>query len=229
MSSFVFAPPQTPGVAIEGSTQLFPVHRIYCVGKNYADHVREMGGDPAQGSPTFFSKPADTVVPSGSKIAYPLLTKNLHYEAELVVCIGKEGVKIPLKDAADYIFGYAVGIDLTRRDMQEDSKKGGLPWDTSKGFDESAPIGEIKTGSALSETSRLQLKVNGTIRQDATLNQMIWSVPEIVSTLSEYFVLKPGDLIYTGTPAGVGPIVAGDKVSVTIEGLPSLDIEITSN
>jgi fumarylpyruvate hydrolase len=235
MSSFLFDPPPTPSVAIVGTTtttdsQRFPVHRIYCVGRNYADHVQEMGGDPKHSAPTFFTKPADAVVENGAKIPYPLYTSNLHYEVELVICIGKAGVHIQAQEAHHHIFGYAVGLDLTRRDLQAAAKQAGLPWDSSKAFDQSAPIGSIRQEGASSTldfaTSTIQLSVNGTLKQSATLNQMIWSVPDVIEQLSKQFHLQPGDLIFTGTPSGVGPLVAGDKVTGSIDGLETIEIEI---
>eukprot|EP00934_Nitzschia_sp_Nitz4_P007361 Nitzschia sp. Nitz4//scaffold173_size47512//25209//25955//NITZ4_007160-RA/size47512-processed-gene-0.27-mRNA-1//1//CDS//3329538808//7351//frame0 len=226
MSSFVFPPPPTTGVAIEGSSDQFPVHRVYAIGRNYADHVREMGGDPAKGAPIIFTKPADAVMPSGSKIEYPMATNDLHYEVELVVCIGKGGAKIPVDQVNDHIFGYAVGIDLTRRDSQWAMKKAGMPWDIAKAFDKSAPMGAIQPGNSLDETSKIQLKLNGELRQDATLNQMIWTVPELVHHLSNQFILQPGDLVFTGTPAGVGPLVPGDAVVASVDGLPEVTMEM---
>lgn len=226
MTSFAFQPPPTPTAAILDSNEVFPIHRIYCVGRNYADHVREMGGDPSKGSPTFFTKPADAMVPSESQIPYPMATSNLHYEVELVVCIGKGGVKIPLENAHDHIFGYAVGIDLTRRDLQAAAKSKGMPWDSAKAFDKSAPMGSIRRGSDIDETSRIQLTVNGDLKQSATLNQMIWSIPEILHQLSSKFHLQPGDLIFTGTPSGVGSIAAGDKVVGTVDGMPNVKFEL---
>lgn len=224
---FAFDPPPTSSVAISDDDERFPVHRIYCVGRNYADHVQEMGGDPNRSSPTFFTKPRDAVVPTGSKIPYALNTSNLHYEVELVVAIGKSGVQIPVHQANEYVFGYGVGIDLTRRDLQSHAKTTGGPWDAAKAFDESAPMGPIRKGSSLlSETSKIELFLNGNLRQSGTLNQMIWSVPEIIEQLSKSFRLEPGDLIFTGTPSGVGPLAVGDQIKGTIDGLEDIDIEI---
>ena len=175
----------------------------------------------------FFTKPADAVVPSQSKIPYPLGTDNLHYEVELVVAIGKAGVQIPLQEASQYIFGYAVGIDLTRRDLQNQSKEKGLPWDTAKALDQGAPISAITPNLALDVTSKISLTVNGTTKQEATLNQMIWTVEEVISHLSQLFELQPGDLIFTGTPQGVGPIVAGDHIVGTIDGLEAVELTLT--
>jgi len=234
-TTYAFDPPAMPSVAIDGSSsERFPVHRIYCVGRNYSDHVREMGGDPKKSAPTFFTKPPDAVVASGSQIAYPMATSDLHYEVELVVCIGTGGVQIPVENALQHIFGYAVGLDLTRRDLQSMAKDKGLPWDSSKAFDQSAPIGSIRKvacdeNASLHEDmarNKIQLRVNGVRKQDAALNQMIWSVPEIIQQLSKQFQLQPGDLIFTGTPAGVGPIVPGDKVLGTVEGLSEVTMEL---
>jgi fumarylpyruvate hydrolase len=234
-ATFAFDPPAIPSVEIQDSPERFPVHRIYCVGRNYSDHIREMGGDPNTSVPSFFTKPADAVVPSGSSIPYPMVTTNLHYEVELVVCIGKAGVQIPMDQATNHIFGYAVGLDLTKRDMQSAAKSKGLPWDSSKAFDQSAPIGAIRkvndnSGSnKLHEemaTNKIQLSVNGQIKQYATLNQMVWSIPEIIHQLSNQFHLQPGDLIFTGTPSGVGPIVPGDFIQGTVEGLSKVVMKL---
>jgi fumarylpyruvate hydrolase len=240
-STFAFDPPDISSVEIQDSSERFPIHRIYCVGRNYSEHVREMGGDPNTSVPSFFTKPADAIVPSGSSIPYAMATNNLHYEVELVVCIGKAGVEIPIDQALPHIFGYAVGLDLTRRDMQNEAKSKGLPWDSSKAFDQSAPIGAIRkvvvdnnnnpknNNKLLHEemmaANKIQLSVNGQIKQDATLNQMVWSIPEIIHQLSHQFYLQPGDLIFTGTPAGVGPIVPGDFIQGTVEGLPQVTMK----
>ena len=217
-------PPTTPAVAIKGRPDVFPVHRIYCVGRNYADHVREMGGNPKSEPPIFFAKPADAVVPNNARIPYPSRTSNFHHEIELVVAIGKGGRDIAAAQALEHVFGYAVGNDLTRRDLQSESKDNGRPWDTSKGFDRSAVISAI-TPAAQSghlHSGRIWLKVNGQMRQQANLSELIWSVPEIIAELSTYFELQPGDLIYTGTPAGVGPLKQGDRIEGGIDGLDEL-------
>jgi fumarylpyruvate hydrolase len=249
MIKYVFPPSQIPSLAIVESSQnpsvgdstsssssppglFFPVRRVYCVGRNYADHAREMGGDPDREPPFFFGKPADAVVPSGlsddSSIPYPLATKNLHYEIELVVAIGRSGVKIAQADALSYVFGYAVGIDLTRRDLQQAAKDRRGPWDSAKGFDQSAPIGPISPASTVGHLSdsSIWLTVNGEKRQAGNLQQMTWTVPEVISMLSNEFHLQPGDLILTGTPSGVGPIVAGDTVRGGIDGLEEVTVKI---
>lgn len=224
MTEFAFTPPAAPSVPIAGSTQRFPVHRIYCVGRNYADHAREMGSNPDRGeSPIFFMKPADAVVANGAEIPYPPRTSNLHHEIELVVAIGRGGRNISRERALDHVLGYAAGNDLTRRDLQHASKQKGLPWDTAKGFDASASIGALRPAS-LGHVSngRIWLSVNGQVRQDSDVREMLWSVPEVIAELSTLFELKPGDLIYTGTPAGVGPLKPGDRVEGGVEGLDVL-------
>jgi fumarylpyruvate hydrolase len=216
-----------PSVAIAGRDARFPVHRIYCVGRNYADHVREMGGTVAdKGTPVFFCKPADAVVASGSTIGYARATGNLHFEAELVIAIGRDGADISIDAAPEYIFGYAVGCDLTRRDLQARAKEKAQPWDLSKAFDDSAPISAIREGAAINHSARLWLSVNQSLKQDTTLDQMIWSVPEIIAELSRFFMLRAGDLIFTGTPAGVGPLVPGDQVTAGIHGVGELQFAL---
>lgn len=222
-TEFVFLPPPTPSVQIAGSSRRFPVHRIYCVGRNYAEHAREMGSDPKVEPPVFFTKPADALVANGTPVPYPPRTENLHYEVELVVAIGGEGRNIPSSQAHAHIFGYAVGNDLTRRDLQSASKKKGLPWDTGKAFDASAPIASIRPASlGHIERGRIWLTVNDEIRQQSDISEMIWSVPEVIAELSTLFELKAGDLIYTGTPAGVGPLNPGDRIECGVEGLETL-------
>lgn len=226
--SFVFPPIKTPSIAIEGSSDRFPIRRIFCVGRNYAKHVKEMGQDPERHPPFFFFKPADAIVENGGKVPYPTLTKELHYEIELVVAIGKELNAVEVKNANDGIFGYAVGIDLTRRDIQMDAMRAGMPWDFGKAFDHSAPCAPIhrveETGFI--EDARIWLAVNGETKQDAKTSELIWNVPELISILSHGISLKPGDLIYTGTPAGVDAIVAGDVISGGVGNLTGIDIEI---
>lgn len=222
--SYEFAPPMAPSVEISGSSTRFPVHRIYCVGRNYAAHAREMGADPVREPPFFFAKPADAVVPNGAAVPYPSRTANLHHEIELVLAIGEGGRNIPVANALAHVFGYAVGNDLTRRDLQAAAKDKGQPWDTAKGFDHSAPITAIRRVADVGHPARgaIWLEVNGQPRQRADLCEMIWSVPEIVSELSTLFELKPGDLVFTGTPAGVGPVVRGDSIVGGVDGLDTL-------
>jgi fumarylpyruvate hydrolase len=226
--SYVFAPARQPAVAVAGTDARFPVHRIYCVGRNYAAHAREMGADPTREAPFFFCKPADAVVESGSAVPYPSRTADFHHEIELVVAIGKGGRDIALAGALEHVYGYAVGIDLTRRDLQAESKKQGKPWDTAKGFDSSAPVGAIHPVGAHGHRTRgrIWLSVNGESRQDADIADLIWSVPEIIAELSTLFALVPGDLIFTGTPAGVAAVKPGDRLEGGIDGLGTLAVEI---
>ncbi|HEX2814005.1 MAG TPA: fumarylacetoacetate hydrolase family protein [Sphingopyxis sp.] len=213
-----------PTTAIAGSDDRFPVRRIFCVGKNYADHAREMGGDPAREPPFFFSKPADALVAGAGDIAMPPRTANLHHEVELVVALAKGGNNIASDDAEAHIFGYAVGNDLTRRDLQADAKAGGRPWDMAKGFDHSAVLSPIRPAADIGhpQRARIWLSVNGDVRQDGDIADMIWPVADIIAELSTYVELRPGDLIYTGTPAGVGRIVAGDVVEGGIDGVGTI-------
>jgi fumarylpyruvate hydrolase len=211
-----------PHVAVEGGG-VFPVRRIYCVGRNYADHAREMGGDPGREPPFFFSKPADAAI-QGHAVPYPPMTANLHHEVELVVALKAGGRDLSPEDADAAIFGYAVGVDLTRRDLQEEAKKTGRPWDMAKGFDASAPIGRILPAerAKIGPETRLRLSVDGAEKQNGTLSQMIWSAAEIVANLSALVEVKAGDLIFTGTPSGVGPLTRGARVEAKIDGLPRL-------
>ena len=223
MTDFAFPPPAAPSAAISGSTQRFPIHRIYCVGRNYAEHVREMGGDTEREAPVFFTKPPDAVTANDAAIPYPARTSNLHHEIELVIAIGRGGRDIQKDRALEHVFGYAVGNDLTRRDLQAESKKKGLPWDTSKAFDCSAPLAAIRPASrGHVSKGRIWLAVNGQLRQDSDIAELIWTVPEVIAELSTLFELKPGDLIFTGTPAGVGALKPGDRIEGGIEGLEVL-------
>jgi fumarylpyruvate hydrolase len=217
-----------PHVAIDQSEQMFPVHRIYCVGRNYAEHAREMGADPVREAPFFFCKPNDAVAPSGSVIPYPSATQNLHHEVELVVALKAGGVNIKPEAALDMVFGYAVGVDLTRRDLQQAAKDKGRPWDVGKAFDRSAPIGPLRavSDSGHIPQAAITIGVNGALKQSSNVKEMIWNVPDIIAYLSGLFELKAGDLIYTGTPAGVGPLVKGDRVEARITGLPPLNFSI---
>lgn len=217
-----------PTVEIAGSDRRFPVRRIYCIGRNYAKHIAEMGNDPERTPPVFFCKPADAIVPSGAEIPYPMHTRDLHHEIELVVAVGKAGRNIPADQALSHVFGYAVGIDLTRRDLQKIAKDRGQPWDSAKAFDNSAPLSPLHPASILGhpQSGRIWLAVNDEIRQDADLDALIWSVPECLAELSTYFVLAPGDLVFTGTPEGVGPVAAGDRLRGGIEKIDEIDIRI---
>jgi fumarylpyruvate hydrolase len=221
--SYVVPPPATISVEVKGRSERFPVNRIYCVGRNYAAHAREMGKDPEREPPFFFTKPANAIVPNNATVAYPARTSNFHHEIELVVAIGKGGKNIPLASAVDHVFGYAVGNDLTRRDLQFEARDKGRPWDTGKAFDHSAPIAAIQPapGQGFAQ-GRIWLKVNDEVRQQADVADLIWSVPEIIAELSTLFELAPGDLIYTGTPAGVGAVKAGDRIEGGIDGLETL-------
>ncbi|MBA4800310.1 MAG: fumarylacetoacetate hydrolase family protein [Euryhalocaulis sp.] len=228
MRDFVFQAADIPSVAVKGTGARFPVRRIFCVGKNYAAHVAEMGGDAKSDPPVFFTKPADAVAPCGADIPYPTDTDDLHHEAELVIALGRGGADIPAAEAAAKVFGYAVGVDLTRRDRQAEAKAKGRPWDVAKAFDNSAPISDIvplaETGHPSS--GRIWLSVDGVLKQDGDLSAMIWSVPEIIAALSRSFELKPGDLVFTGTPEGVGPIARGQRVEAGVDGVGELDFRI---
>jgi fumarylpyruvate hydrolase len=221
----VHAPPSIPVV---GRMERFPVHRIYCVGRNYAAHAREMGKDPEREPPFFFLKPADAVVPGGGSVRYPPGTQNLHHEIELVVALHRDGFQIPAAKALDHIYGYAVGLDMTRRDLQLQARDLGRPWDFGKAFDESAPVTAIHPVASHGHRTagRIALKVNGELRQSADLRDMIWNVPDTISFLSNYYRLQPGDLIFTGTPAGVGAVNRGDVLVGEIEGLSALEVTI---
>ncbi|BCH24481.1 fumarylacetoacetate (FAA) hydrolase [Mesorhizobium sp. L-8-10] len=230
MTEFVVAPPPVPSVAVSGSAERFPVRRIFCVGRNYAAHAREMGNDPDREPPFFFAKPADAVVDSGVEIPYPPLTENLHHEIELVVAIGRGGFRISRASAFDHVWGYAVGIDLTRRDLQDEAKALRRPWDWSKGFDRSAPCGPLTRAAQwrTPDKGRIWLAVDGETRQDADLAELIWPVEDIVAICSEGMELQPGDLIFTGTPAGVGAIKPGQRATGGIDGLEGIDIRVGS-
>ncbi|MCX7360191.1 MAG: fumarylacetoacetate hydrolase family protein [Alphaproteobacteria bacterium] len=226
--SFVISPQPQASVAIAGSDERFPVRRIFCVGRNYADHVREMGNDPKSEPPLFFSKPADAVVESGAVIPYPSNTSNFHHEVELVVAVGTGGSNIDEASALSHVWGYGVGVDLTRRDRQAEAKKAGTPWDTAKGFDRSAPISTLTPMSASGDAAnaRIWIKINGETRQDANTHDMIWSIPEIIAALSHWWELKPGDLIFTGSPSGVSALNPGDTIECGIDRLAPLKFSI---
>lgn len=228
--AFAFTPPAQPSLAIAASALRFPVRRIFCVGRNYAAHAREMGKDPDREPPFFFTKPADAVLDDGVAAPYPPATMNLHHEAELVVAIGRGGRMIAEADALAHVWGYAVGNDLTRRDLQAQAKEMGRPWDVAKGFDASAPCAAVHPVAAVGHPSAgaIRCLVNDEERQRGALSEMIWSTPEIIAHLSGLFALAPGDLIFTGTPAGVGALKPGDVCVVEIEGLGRLQTPITA-
>jgi fumarylpyruvate hydrolase len=226
--SLRFALPETIEAAVAGDAQGFPVRRIFCVGRNYAEHAREMGRDPDREPPFFFTKWAETVVPDGVTIAYPQSTDNFHFEAELVVAIGKSGRSIAVADALDHVFGYATGLDMTRRDLQLEARATGRPWDSGKNVEQSSPLGLIHKADDVGHISAgaISLTVNGAIKQRADIADLIWPVADIIAFLSELYRIEPGDLIYTGTPAGVGAVVEGDAILVEIEGLTPLAISV---
>jgi fumarylpyruvate hydrolase len=230
--SFVFAPAAPVAVPIAGSQDRFPVRRVYCVGRNYAAHAREMGFDPDREPPFFFCKPADAVVPvaEGSTLSlpYPPETANLHYEIELVAAIGKGGANISVDEALQHVYGYAVGLDMTRRDLQMKMREAGRPWELGKAFDQSAPIGPLHTAQSVKDIEKagIWLQVNGADKQRSDIGKLIWSIAETIAYLSKYFRLEAGDLIYTGTPEGVGPVVRGDKMTGGVDGLGTLSVQM---
>src|SRR6478609_8578042 len=215
-----------PALPVVGSSEQFPVGRIYCVGRNYAEHAREMGHDPDREPPFFFMKPANAIVPNNSTIPFPQATKDLHHEIELVVALSKGGAEIPVEKALDHVWGYAVGLDMTRRDLQGEAKKMGRPWEMGKSFDESAPISPLRPASKIGHPAKgaIWLKVNGQVKQQGDLAMQIWSVPEQINYLSNLITLQPGDLIFSGTPAGVGPVKAGDKLEGHVDGVGDLEV-----
>lgn len=229
-TSFVIDPPATVSAAVEGMSSRFPVRRIFCVGRNYADHAREMGADPEREAPFFFCKPADALNDGRDPLPYPGRTHNFHHEVELVVALARGGECLSVTDASACLFGAAVGIDWTRRDLQNESKKAGRPWDTAKAFDRAATLGPIRRDFRIPSSGRLSgeiwLSVNGTRRQQGDLSELIWTVPEIIAELSTLFRLCPGDLIYTGTPAGVGAVRHGDRIEAGISSLGSISVAI---
>jgi len=228
----VFPPPATVTVPIAGTDLVFPVHRIYCVGRNYAAHAREMGADPTREPPFFFCKPADAIVNVApgtiGAFPYPSETKNCHYEMELVAAIGKGGRDIAAEQALDHVYGYALGLDMTRRDLQTRMKESGKPWDIGKGFDHAAPIGPIHRAADVGHLARgaIWLELNGVPKQKGDLSDLIWSVADTVAYLSKFFELVPGDLIYTGTPEGVGAVVKGDRMRGGIDGLGEFTVDV---
>ncbi|WP_423065481.1 fumarylacetoacetate hydrolase family protein [Devosia sp. CN2-171] len=227
MADYVIAPPLQAAIPVAGGG-LFPVRRIYCVGRNYAEHAREMGHDPDAEPPFFFGKPADAVVVDGADVPYPTKTENFHHEIELVAAIGIGGKDIAVADAFNHVWGYAVGIDLTRRDLQAWAKKAAKPWEVAKGFDHSAPIGTMVRAETVATplSGAIELRVNGETRQSADISDMIWDLPHVIAELSKYFELYPGDLIMTGTPAGVGAVVKGDRLEGAIAGIGTVEARI---
>jgi fumarylpyruvate hydrolase len=227
-SQFVIPAPVTVSLPVQGSKARFPINRIYCVGRNYAEHAREMGHDPDREPPFFFMKPATTIVTDGGNFPYPSLSSDVHHEIELVVAMGSGGSNIPVEKALSHVYGYAVGLDMTRRDLQAGAKKMGRPWDTGKAFDFSAPCGEIVPASVIGHpaTGRVSLTVNGEMRQQGDLADLIWNVPETIAYLSTLFELQAGDLIYSGTPAGVGPVVKNDAMLAFVEGVGELHVQV---
>ncbi|HEV8549827.1 MAG TPA: fumarylacetoacetate hydrolase family protein [Polyangiaceae bacterium] len=228
--SFVFPPPPVPRVAVAGTNASFPVRRIYCVGRNYADHAREMGSNPDREPPFFFAKPPDAVVATGATIPYPTATRNFHHEIELVIAIGREGANVERGAALELVYGYAVGLDMTRRDLQFAARDSGRPWEAGKAFDSSAPITPIRRAAEIGHpvSGSIWLKVNDETRQSADIADLIWPVPDVIVHLSKLFALKPGDLVYTGTPAGVGPVTPGDRLTGGITGIGEIALQIAS-
>ena len=225
--SFVIPAPPPTSVEVTGTDDRFPVRRIYCIGRNYLAHRKEMGHDDRK-PPFYFQKPADALLETGGEFPYPSQSENVHFEIELVVAIAKSGVNISIEDALDHVYGYGLGIDMTRRDIQSKAKQDGKPWESAKSFDHSAPISPIRPASEIGhpDSGRIWLAVNGEVRQDSDLNLQIWNVQEGISHLSKLYQVAPGDLIYTGTPDGVGPINPGDLITAGIDGIGELEIKV---
>lgn len=225
---YAFPPPAVPSLPIAGSDALFPVHRIYCVGRNFADHAIEMGHDPNREAPFFFQKNPDSLLPPGADFPYPAASRDVHHEIELVVALRSGGTDIAPETAMAHVFGYAVGLDMTRRDLQGEAKKLGRPWEVGKAFEASAPCSALVPAADVADITAgaIWLKVNGALRQSGDLNQMIWKVPEMIATLSTLFTLQPGDLIFAGTPAGVGPVLRGDALIGGIDGIGELQTRV---
>jgi fumarylpyruvate hydrolase len=228
--SYVFDPQSIASISVQGTADTFPVNNIYCVGRNYADHAIEMGGDPDREPPFFFMKAQFSILVSGEDMIYPALSNDVHHEVEMVVAVSQVGKDVPVDESMDLVFGYAVGIDMTRRDLPAEAKEKSRPWESGKTFVHAAPCGEIVPVSETGfiESAPISLQINGETKQQGNVNQMIWKVPEVISRLSQLFVLQPGDLIYTGTPAGVGPIHPGDHIDARIDGLPPLSFNVAS-
>jgi fumarylpyruvate hydrolase len=230
MTGYVLPPPVTPSIGVAGSSARFPIRRVFCVGRNYAAHAREMGNDPTREEPFFFMKPADAVVPAEGEVPFPPATRDLHHEVEMVVALGSGGTGIAPSDALSRVWGYGVGVDLTRRDIQSVAKDMRRPWDFAKGFDASAPCSRLHPVSEVGHPheARIWLEVNGAITQDGSLREMIWPVADIIAHISRFVALAPGDLIFTGTPAGVGPLQPGDHVKGAVEGVASFEFRMAS-
>ena len=226
--AFVISPGPVPALPVDGTSDLFPVHRIFCVGRTYADHARQMGGDPDREPPFFFMKPPSALLVEGADFAYPSVSQDVHHEVELVVAIGKGGANIRVEDALDHVYGYAVGLDMTQRDLQTEAKRMARPWEASKGFDYSAPCSRIAPASRIGHPAKgsIWLDVNGKRVQDSDISAMIWSVSEVVATLSRLFTLEPGDLVFTGTPGGQGPVHRGDVLHGGIDKVGELTIRV---
>ncbi len=228
MSSYVITAPAQPSLAVADSQERFPIRRVFCVGRNYGAHAREMGSDPNREPPFFFTKPADAVVPASGAVPYPPATQDLHHEVELVVALGAGGSNIDPGDAMSLVWGYGVGLDLTRRDLQALAKDAGRPWDMAKGFDASAPCSPLIPAAKLGhpQDARIWLEVNGELRQEGNLNEMIWPIADVIGYLSRLVTLAPGDLIYTGTPAGVAALKPGDRVRGGVDGVTEFALSI---
>jgi fumarylpyruvate hydrolase len=225
---YVISPPPMPSLRVVGTDDEFPVRRIYCIGRNYAEHAIEMGHDPSKEPPFFFQKNPDNLLAEGQDFPYPPKTEDVHFEIELVVALKSGGTNIPVEKAMDHVFGYAVGLDMTRRDLQGEAKKLGRPWEIGKAFEHSAPCGPIVPAEKIGSLTKgaVTLEVNGQLKQKGDLNQMIWKIPEMISYLSDYFRLAPGDLIMSGTPAGVGAVKRGDSLLGKVEGVGELKMKV---
>jgi fumarylpyruvate hydrolase len=226
--AYVISPPPIPTLPVDGTAGEFPVGHIFCVGRNYADHAREMGHDPSREPPFFFLKPGSAILPEGRDFPYPPLTQNVHYEFELVAAIGTGGSKIRAEDALQHIYGYAVGLDMTRRDLQDQAKALRRPWEAAKAFDHSAPCSRVAPAERIGHPDRgaIWLEVNGKRVQSSDISALIWNIPEIIAELSTLFTLVPGDLVFTGTPAGVGPVRRGDVLHGCVEGVAELTLRV---
>lgn len=227
-TEYVFPPPPVPALPVAGTSERFPIHRVYCVGRNYADHAIEMGHDPDRELPFFFQKNPDNVIPGGGDFPYPPQTQDVHHEIEMVVAIGKGGTDIPVERALEHVYGYAVALDMTRRDLQAEAKKAGRPWEVGKAFEASAPCSAIVPAKRIGHPDKgaVWLKVNDVLKQNGNLDQLIWKVPEMIAYLSTLFTLQPGDLILSGTPAGVGPVVRGDRLQGGVDRIGEIEIRV---